>query len=470
MNQEERRSLIEYIHADPLNQIRLNQEEPSLVMEALKEPALMNELQGDPILFSRLLLGINPTTYQRRLLLSTSKRIHIRWPRQSGKTRTLAQLSLWHAATHRDQTILIVAPSERQSINLRDQIHQLLAYMPQEPRRSLIKQVTRTRLYFRNGSRILALPSSMDTIRGYRAHTVILDEAAFFRDDESIIRHIVIPMLATTDGRLILSSTPWGKNSAFYRLAADPEYEHHHITWEAPHREGVYSPEFIKEIHNAMDQNPLAYHTEYLAEFIEDADTWLTTELLTQSIDPATEYQPYNQPQRGNYYMGIDLAERVDYSAIAVIQRTEDGLKLIHLHKFPTGEPLTTVIGYTKILASNWHTIHHCYIDHTKHGDHIVKDFQAATRPAKGITFSHRSKMHMAELLKTRLTDQTLKIPYHRETLIELNTPTYHLTQQGTIQYDHPYGTHDDAFWATALALLATEENHPPSRPIARTI
>jgi phage FluMu gp28-like protein len=462
-------NLYQYIHADPQNQIRLNLEQPALITEALKDPLLMQELRDDPILFSRLMLGINPTTYQQELLTSKHKRILVRWPRQSGKTRTLAQLCLWHAAYHRDHTILIVAPSERQSLNLRDQIHQVLEYMPPEPRHSLIKRSMRTTIYYRNGSRIVALPNSKDKIRSYKANLIIIDEAAYFKDDEYILHHVMIPMLATTGGSIILSSTPWGKGTLFHRLATDPDYQHLHITWQTAYKEGVYHPDFIKEIYRYMETNPLAYQTEFMAEFAETANTWLTTELLTTAIDPSLEYQPYTRSMTGNYYMGIDLAERVDHSAIAVIQKT-DHYRLIHLYKFPLGEPLTSVIGYAKVLASNWKTIHACYIDSTKHGDHIVNDFKAATLPAKGITFTQKTKMHMAELLKTRLTDQTLHIPYHRETLTELNTPTYHLTRQGTIQYDHPPGTHDDTFWATALALQATEEHQPPSPPMARTI
>lgn len=460
--------LIEYIHASPQNQVRLNVEEPGLIDEALKETSLLEALRDDPVLFSRLMLGINPTSYQVELLASTSKRMLVRWPRQSGKTRTLAQLSIWHASFHADHTILLVAPSERQSVNLRDEIHKLLGYIPHGARRSLISRATRTRIYFRNGSRVLALPNSEDTIRGYKAHLILVDEAAFFRNDESILRHVMIPMLATTGGRLILSSTPWGKGSMFHRLSQDPGYQQLHITWRTASEEGVYDPMFEREILRTMETNPLAYETEYMAMFAEDTDTWLTTRLLTAAIDPSLEYHPYDKPRKGSYYVGIDLAERVDHSAIAVIERGPH-LSLAHLHKFPLGEPLTTVIGYAKVLAANWNRVHACYIDHTKHGDHIVNDFDAAGLPARGVTFTHRSKMHMAELLKTRLTDQTLKIPYHRETLSELNTPTYHLTKQGTIQYDHPPGTHDDAFWATALAIQAAEENPPPGRPLART-
>lgn len=340
--------------------------------------------------------------------------------------------------------------------------------MPRDVYRKLVKKAIRTQIYFRSGSKVVALPNNEDTIRGHKAHLAILDEAAFFGNDESMLRNVVTPMLATTGGTLILSSTPWGKNSAFYRLSRSPQYTQFHITWETPCREGVYDESFKHEIHETQKQNPLAYQTEYLAEFSEEADTWLTQTLLAKAIDPNLEYQPYNKPSWGIYYAGIDLAERVDHSALAILERKNRKLKLVHLHQFKLGEDIGIVLGYMNILASNWRRIIHCHIDNTKHGDHIVNDFNNYA-PSTGVYFTQRTKMHLAHQLKTRLTDNTLTIPFHRATMEELNTVTSHLTKTGLIQYDHPRGTHDDRFWALALALNAAETHPPRHHPTAKT-
>lgn len=39
---------------------------------------------------------------------------------------------------------------------------------------------------FRNGSKIVALPNSEHLLRGYTAHLIVVDEAAFFHNDETI--------------------------------------------------------------------------------------------------------------------------------------------------------------------------------------------------------------------------------------------------------------------------------------------
>jgi len=51
-----------------------------------------------------------------------------------------------------------------------------------------------------------------------------------------------------------------------------------------------------------------------------------------------------------------------------------------------------------------------------------------------------------------------------------LNLERYKLGKTGKILYNHPKGTHDDRFWATALAIYAAKQASLPSRPIARII
>jgi hypothetical protein len=67
-----------------------------------------------------------------------------------------------------------------------------------------------------NSSRILALPGTEKTIRGYaKADLVVIDEAARVEDE---LLAAVRPMLATSEGggRLIALTTPAGKRGWFF--------------------------------------------------------------------------------------------------------------------------------------------------------------------------------------------------------------------------------------------------------------
>jgi hypothetical protein len=64
-----------------------------------------------------------------------------------------------------------------------------------------------------------------------------------------------------------------------------------------------------------------------------------------------------------------------------------------------------------------------------------------------------------------------LHIPFDPDLFHELNVERYELGKTGKILYNHPQGTHDDRFWAVALAIYASEQAPPPSNvPIARII
>ena len=428
-------------------------------------------LPGDPVEFCTDLLRLKPTGYQGRLLGTASKRVVLRWARQTGKTTALACLCIIHAALHPEETALIVAPGLRQSMILGDKIRELLGHMTVECRQGIISQQRRTIFRFRNGSRIIVLPNSENQLRGFTAGLIVVDEAAFFHNDEVIFRNILPPMLATTGGSLIVSSTPWGKNTVFYQLNQDPEYEKHVVTWREAVSEGRYSEAFLRQLEKTREARPQVFRMEYEAEFIEEVDTWLSQDLLAKVCAEDLEYIPFEARAEGRFYAGVDLAERVDYSVVAVIRKT-DHLDLVHMRRFRKGTSLASVIGYLKVLGERWSRVRAVYVDKTKHGDYIIEDMEEAGVPnPEGITFTQTSKMEMAQLLKQRMAEGAFRMPFDRETLDELNVERYELTKTGRISFSHQDGTHDDRFWALALAVLAAERAPPPpNRPIARTI
>jgi len=430
------------------------------------------DLPDDPIEFCEKILRFHTTTYQERFLRTQSKRVILLWARQTGKTRALAAKAILQAARNPGTTTLVVAPGLRQSMTVGRSIKSHLDSIPWTLRRKLVSQQLRTIFRFRNGSEIVILPNSENQLRGFSAHLIIVDEAAFFRNDETIFHNILPPLLATTGGTLVVSSTPWGKNTVFYALNQDPDYEKHTVTWTQAQEEGVYHPTFIDHIHKTRKNRPEVYRMEFEAQFAEEADTWLTQDLIAKCCNEDLDYLHFDHRQRGRFYMGIDLAERVDHSAIAVLRCTETRLELSHMHQFKLKTSLAAVIGYAKILSQRWTRIEATYIDKTKHGDYIVEHFrEAGTSNPAGITFTTDTKQEMAQILKQRMTRGTLHLPYDRETIDELNTEQYELTKTGKIAFTHPPDAHDDRFWALALAAYAAEKAPPsPSIPIARTI
>jgi hypothetical protein len=209
-------------------------------------------------------LDVTPDPWQRTVLTSTSDRMLLNCCRQSGKSTTTAQLALWKALYLPGSTTLLLSPSMRQSSELFRKITGLLRRLEQYPRKL---EDNRLSLELETHSRIVSLPASEPTVRGFTADTLIEDEAA--RVPDALYR-AVRPMLATTKGQLILMSTPWGKRGHFYE-----EWTEGGDTWQRILIPATQCPrisaQFLAEERRAMGD--LWFRSEYLCEFTETVDS-----------------------------------------------------------------------------------------------------------------------------------------------------------------------------------------------------
>jgi hypothetical protein len=165
----------------------------------------------DPVLMAQD-CGINPDLWQAALLRGQPKRAALLCSRQSGKTTTTSLIALHTAIYQAPALVLLFSPSQRQSAELFRQVVGFHGRLPGAPR--LVAEST-LRAEMENGSRIIALPGSEKTVRGFAAaDLVVIDEAARVEDD---LIAAVRPMMATkANGRLIALTTPAGKRGWFY--------------------------------------------------------------------------------------------------------------------------------------------------------------------------------------------------------------------------------------------------------------
>jgi hypothetical protein len=178
---------------------------PSVPQNATR--ALAGDLAAalDPVIFARR-AGIEPDTWQADVLRSSARRVLLNCSRQSGKSTTTAVLGLHQASYVPESLVLLLSPSLRQSAELFRKVAQVYTAIGATVSP---KAESALRLELDNGSRVISLPASEATIRGYSAVDLLLiDEAARVADD---LYHTVRPMLAVSNGRLIAMSTPYGK-------------------------------------------------------------------------------------------------------------------------------------------------------------------------------------------------------------------------------------------------------------------
>ena len=166
---------------------------------AAVQPPLLMEAAGCPA-----------DPWQRDLLYAEDRQILINCSRQVGKSTTVSAKS-YHQSLIKDGALtLLLAPSLRQSSELFRKVRHFVKATPCLP---IVKDTALT-MEFDNGSRIVALPGSEGTVRGFSSvDLLIVDEAAFVAD--SLYRS-VRPMLAVSQGQMICLTTPCGKRGFFY--------------------------------------------------------------------------------------------------------------------------------------------------------------------------------------------------------------------------------------------------------------
>lgn len=169
------------------------------------------EAWADRVEFFRVVTGLEPDPWQADVLGSDAQRIIELACRQAGKSLVSAVLALHTALYTPRALVLLLSPSLRQSQELFRKV--LDAYRVIESRVP-VEAESALRIEFPNRSRIVALPGTERTTRGHSAVTLlIVDEAARVEDE---LFFALLPVLAVSNGRLMLLSTPFGSEGYFH--------------------------------------------------------------------------------------------------------------------------------------------------------------------------------------------------------------------------------------------------------------
>lgn len=224
--------------------------------------------------------GMQPDAWQRDVLNSDARRMLLLCSRQSGKSTTCAALAV-NQAIYDPGLVLLIAPAQRQSGELFRKVMEVYRALPDVPR---IVQESALRLELANGSRIVSLPGTEGTIRGYSgAKTVIVDEAS--RVDDALFS-AVRPMLATTQGRFVALTTPYGKRGWFHEAW---EYgEGWHRTKVTAHDCPRIDPVWLREERALIGD--WQFRQEYLVEFVDTDEQFFASDLIEAAL--TTEVQP----------------------------------------------------------------------------------------------------------------------------------------------------------------------------------
>ena len=392
--------------------------------------------------------GFTPHPKQRELIngiIESEAKYHIASiGRQFGKSLMGINLALYWAINNGPCKILWISPIYSQTTKVHKEI--MLAIGGS----NIVKNnnYSSNEILLRNGSTIMFRSAERyDNIRGLTLDYVIIDEAAFIKDDA--YAEAIKPTLLVRGKKVLFISTPKGKNWFYnlYQLGLSPDYPNY-----VSYAGSSYDTPYIdrKEIEDAKKTIPKnVFQQEYLAQFIDSGGEVFT------DIDKST-FPAYTPPQ-GKVYCGIDLGKQNDYTVATFIDSRG---KVIDVYRnnhqewnTMTQEMLTLIRKYNATTMVEVNSI----------GDVIFEQIKRAWSDTHPFVTSSKSKNEIIEGLILDFNGLEVKIPSKAlfpPLYSELSVFTYEYNPKTrNIRYGHPAGLHDDTVISLAIANYNRKQN-----------
>jgi len=296
---------------------------------------------------------------------------------------------------------------------------------------------------FVNGSTLQFLSTdNYNTIRGFSFHYMVIDEAAFIK--EEAINEAVMPTLTALGKKCLIISTPKSKNWFYHYFLRGNTPNNVYIAFKGISRDNPYvSKDFLIEQHKSLPRD--IYEQEYLAEFTDAGN-----DVFTGIADVCIRNE-WNGPQNGTkYFAGIDLGLANDYSVLTIM----DELGRVSYMERVNG---TSYAEITKsfITAIKRYRIAGGYCETNGPGRPVFEVFRQSERKIQEFVTTNESKTVGIRALIYAIQEQSLELP--SQTLFpylyaELNAYTYKLNATGTVSFSAPSGLHDDCIMSLMMA------------------
>ena len=407
---------------------------------------------------ARNLWGWQPHPSQREWMLDRHPVKVAACGRRWGKTEAAAVDIATYAIASEGTVQMIVAPTYDQSKLIAGTVERLLLSGSVTRSHTQVTKTPYPDIRYRK-SRIMARTADDDgrNLRGHSADRVVVDEAAFVRDQ--VIEEVIGPMLADRNGSLVMVSTPFGKNH-FYRaftrgMPGDGRHRSFRFpSWTNPH----ISAEYIEGQRSVLTERQ--FKIEYEAEFVDDQNSVFPWEDIEAAVAGASIL---HAGEGSIYVAGVDWARYSDYTAVVVLE----------ICAGDAGSPPYRVVEVDRFNRMEWHSqvervadlvskyqISGLAADQTSTGDPVLEILRNSLWAGRqldtdieGVVFTSQSKRELIDNLAIRLAHHEVVLPSYEPLIRELQFYEYELTESGNVRTGARRGYHDDCVCALALAL-----------------
>ena len=224
----------------------------------------------DPVYTFREAFGFPPLEWQGPYLMDTRNAVILKG-RQVGASTAAAAIAIRYARHYPDFLAAIVSPSMKQSTEVKLRAKSGLVRLDE----ALVAD-SQTTLQLDNGSRVISLPGSAKSVRGWSAGLLVIDEAAFLEPETFLA---VRATVAATGGRVIVQSTPAAPFGHFFDIwnADDPTWSKYSVSSEDV---STISADFLRSEKDKLTDDE--YAQEYMGRFASPGMGLVDPERLKQ--------------------------------------------------------------------------------------------------------------------------------------------------------------------------------------------
>ena len=292
-------------------------------------------------------------------------------------------------------------------------------------------------IYFRSGER-------EDTLRGYTLDYLVIDEAAYIKDE--VWNTVLRPTVLVRGKKVLFISTPKGRNW-FYNIAMrgiSDEYPQYKTFFATSFDSPYITAEELEEAKMSLPEN--VYRQEILAEFLENGGEVFGNLKLTCVMS--------NYPQQDTakkYYAGLDFGRQNDYTVLMILNSEGEVVDFYRERQ----KSWDIIISEVAVKLKKWRPV--CFAEVNGIGDVLYEQLKKQYPSVQPFITNNESKQNLIEDLIMGMNESKLKLPtqeLNADLYKELSVFTYEYSPKSRkVKYGSPNGFHDDTVISLALSF-----------------
>jgi len=367
--------------------------------------------------------------------------------RQVGKSLLATNLLLKWSLENNKSTTMFCAPIYSQVRKVFDDVYNAIAGTP------ILVSSNRSNYEMEliNGSKVLFRSTeNPDTLRGYTNDYLIIDEAAFVKDNVWV--EILKPTILVKGKKILFLSTPKNKGNYLYKLdllGKDPDNKEYVSIQGSSYDNPFIDPKDLDEAKKTMPED--IFKAEVMGLWVDGGGS------VFKDIDRYCVLNEWRPPQQNKkYYAGIDVGRQQDYSVLTIL---DDEGNVVFIYR-DNNKPWDTILNEMLNHLQRYKAT--AMMEVNGIGDPLYDMLSKKYKNIHPFITTNQSKQQIIEDLIYQLNTGELRLPTEnlfRPLYNELNTFSYSYSPTTRkVQYKAIDGAHDDTIMSLAISLNSLRE------------